>query len=1130
MSGLSVVIPFAGSDSFSHTVRSLCSQTLNPRLFDVIVVAESDRKSAVAAINSVSTYSRRPVFTIVDYVRPSGFKGHSAGRMRNTGSRHAKHDIIAFIDSDAILEPRCLQEHLRLHRIDKNHVICGGWYELPLHQHHLLTADTQGFERLFAQTLPDYRSVGCKPDDWENLYSGNVSVPRKMFLRANGFDESGHRCHDIDLGYRLLRIGASFRYSPECRAIHIEHPRSVVTRKEQANGWKHLGKRFPEIQAHAEDRALMLMRSFHRTVDQCEQQFRQLVSDMPGVRSGNTWIVPPWCSSDSVSSALREIPHLAVEREFHRQRILRLDRNCWDYHIIEPVSSVLTNPSVSVLITTSNSEHSVGRAIDSVLVQTFQSFELIVVDDASSDETEHLIRSYSEDGRIRVAVNPTNRGLARSLNRALEMARAEIVVQLDADDWLEPGALEQIVKRFRSNPSLGGVYARAIVHEGDKSRKQNGYSVKSDTDLLTYTSVQAPRAYRTRILKRLGGWSIQDVFDGRFFEDRLTLARVQRIAPTSFVNLPLYHVDSSTDSLSRRDPYRTALAKFLILSSEANALRMHLETTSRASGITAHFVKRPNPVRKMKWSVIIPAHGRIELLRYALRSWSESDALTASGDSELIVVDDGSEIPIADLLRCEYPEVRFIRLPKRHGPAYARNIGASRARYRMIFFSDADRVVPPDVLGSHELRHRGSRLPSVVVGGLFGRKAATYLEPATIDKRLLRKLLEQFRFDSSRFLSLATAAQFGGAVDLIDQSDRRPLWKIIESLSFADPYLAGWGRQVLRCGDAEKGSLGFLRLGTGNISMSLNTFKKVGGFDTAAQPMEDWEFGARCEVVNVPIVTAAEIESYHQLHPPDQFLQRQHRRSMDRFRRKHPKVIQTVLECHEGNEVPGVNFIRNRVSGRFKSVQSAKPAQRLTPYCSLTFDDGPHSVSTMRILELLNLFGFTATFFVILSDAVKHPTIVQAIARSGSELGIHGWQHRPVTEQTTREIASELGLCIETLSEICGVRPRYCRPPYGVTSASYAAAAKEMNLQPIGWHFSPRDWAAQPASDLIADIATTNILGKVILLHDGSGDMDALIRTLDWLLRSAKKHGVSITTLSQLSRYVPLPQLGEENT
>ena len=168
-------------------------------------------------------------------------------------------------------------------------------------------------------------------------------------------------------------------------------------------------------------------------------------------------------------------------------------------------------------------------------------------------------------------------------------------------------------------------------------------------------------------------------------------------------------------------------------------------------------------------------------------------------------------------LRVQHPRIRFIRLSERHGPAHARNVGASVAVHPMLFFADADRIVPPDVLSSHHLRHRDSDRPSIIVGGLFGRKVATFLEPSKIDSRVIRKLLEQLRFAREQFYRTATATQFGGSIDLVKQNDRRPLWHSVEPLTFADPYLAGWAPYVAQHGQVVHKPFRFLRLGTGNV-------------------------------------------------------------------------------------------------------------------------------------------------------------------------------------------------------------------------------------------------------------------------------------------------------------------------
>jgi len=235
--GISVVVPYAGSLTFAETLRSLLQQTLNRRYFGIIVVAELGTMNPDLVVMLNATRA-----TVFYCKRPENFNGHTAGILRNVGVSNARRRILLFVDSDAVLAPDCLAEHFRLHRVHPDHVICGGWRELAAHTQYILRRKSFSFEKLYDMSLRDYRAKANKLGHWENAYSGNLSVAKRLFHLVGGFDEHGHRVHDLDLGYRLFRAGAKFRYSPECRAVHIEHPRSIISRLEQARGWKSSGR------------------------------------------------------------------------------------------------------------------------------------------------------------------------------------------------------------------------------------------------------------------------------------------------------------------------------------------------------------------------------------------------------------------------------------------------------------------------------------------------------------------------------------------------------------------------------------------------------------------------------------------------------------------------------------------------------------------------------------------------------------------------------------------------------------------------------------------------------------------------------------------------------------------------
>jgi glycosyltransferase involved in cell wall biosynthesis len=111
-------------------------------------------------------------------------------------------------------------------------------------------------------------------------------------------------------------------------------------------------------------------------------------------------------------------------------------------------------PLVSVLLATHDDARFLGEAIKSVLTQTLTDLELIVVDDASTDETARLLEKL-DDGRIVVLRNEQQAGLATSLNRGLDRASGRYVARLDADDVASSERLQRQVVWMKANPELG---------------------------------------------------------------------------------------------------------------------------------------------------------------------------------------------------------------------------------------------------------------------------------------------------------------------------------------------------------------------------------------------------------------------------------------------------------------------------------------------------------------------------------------------------------------------------------------------------------------------------------------------------------------------------------------------------
>jgi len=137
-------------------------------------------------------------------------------------------------------------------------------------------------------------------------------------------------------------------------------------------------------------------------------------------------------------------------------------------------ATVRAAPAVSVVMPVFNAARYVAAAVRSILAQTFADFELIAIDDGSTDESLAILGGI-DDPRLRVVARP-HEGVVRTMNAALALARAEIVARADADDVYEPHRLERQVAVLRRRPEVALVGAAArrlgqrLVNPPDSAR------------------------------------------------------------------------------------------------------------------------------------------------------------------------------------------------------------------------------------------------------------------------------------------------------------------------------------------------------------------------------------------------------------------------------------------------------------------------------------------------------------------------------------------------------------------------------------------------------------------------------------------------------------------------------------
>ena len=133
-------------------------------------------------------------------------------------------------------------------------------------------------------------------------------------------------------------------------------------------------------------------------------------------------------------------------------------------------------PVISVILPVFNSEEFIRKAIESVLAQTFEDFELIIVNDGSTDSSKDIIDSFIDD-RIRI-INQANQGPGAARNNALKMAQGSYVMYLDSDDWFCPDALEVAYSEINKYDA-DFTFFKMINYDGERYYENDWFELKT---------------------------------------------------------------------------------------------------------------------------------------------------------------------------------------------------------------------------------------------------------------------------------------------------------------------------------------------------------------------------------------------------------------------------------------------------------------------------------------------------------------------------------------------------------------------------------------------------------------------------------------------------------------------------
>ena len=222
-----------------------------------------------------------------------------------------------------------------------------------------------------------------------------------------------------------------------------------------------------------------------------------------------------------------------------------------------PVTLSPANPTVSIVLPVYNGQQFLREAVESCLQQTYRDWELILVDDASTDDSPAIIEQFvKSDSRIRSFRHDTNRRLPSALNTGFAMARGTYFTWTSDDNRYRPAAIEEMVRLLEGKPEIGLVYTDYLKVDGQGQyvRKRRARPVSR---LLRHNCIGPCFLYRARIAGQIGGYA-EDLYLVEDYDFWLRASMHFRFQP---LHRDLYVCRRHTGSLTTKYRGRIAPAK-----------------------------------------------------------------------------------------------------------------------------------------------------------------------------------------------------------------------------------------------------------------------------------------------------------------------------------------------------------------------------------------------------------------------------------------------------------------------------------------------------------------------------------------------------------------------------------------
>ena len=217
-------------------------------------------------------------------------------------------------------------------------------------------------------------------------------------------------------------------------------------------------------------------------------------------------------------------------------------------------------PTVSINLCVFNGENYLREALGSIVSQTYKDWELVVINDGSSDSTEAIVYEFINRGYPIVYRYQENKGLGYSRNEALKRSQGEYIAFIDHDDLWMPEKLEKQVSFFKSNSEIDFLYSNFYKMDHDKSKKSFAHKkLQPSGFVFEHFLYRYPVGLLTALVRKSAFDKLEDLFDVslKLTEEYDIFMRILYTAQASYIATPLavYRIHSNMSSLRLIERY-----------------------------------------------------------------------------------------------------------------------------------------------------------------------------------------------------------------------------------------------------------------------------------------------------------------------------------------------------------------------------------------------------------------------------------------------------------------------------------------------------------------------------------------------------------------------------------------------